>query len=140
MSSTISSIQTFSLYYKHKSVGEFGPLVREDEDLTSTSVRTILSSRYKGKLADFAKSFSDQKAELQYLTQQKAAVTVTAMKGNLETVSTQVEKIFALLDMKSSDEKKAAEFVLAAGGEAMVLNVGHIFNLFANHLTMSAIG
>ena len=94
----------------------------------------IFSTKYKGKLDSFAESFADQKAELKYLTQQKTAATVVAMKGNLESISAQVAKIHALLDMKSPDEKRVTVMVQDAGGEAALLNVSNVSCSFASIL------
>lgn len=85
----------------------------------------MFSTRYKGKLADIAGSFAEHKAELKHLTQQKTAAAVVVMKANLEDVSAQVSKIHALLEAKSSDEKKVAMMVQDAGGEAALLNVSN---------------
>lgn len=96
------------------------------QELTDRLVRMIFSTKYKGKLDRFTESFADYKAELKYLTQQKTVATVVDMKGNLESVSAQVAKIHALLDAKSSDEKKVAVMVRDAGGEAALLNVSNV--------------
>lgn len=87
------------------------------------SVRTIFSTRYKGQLADFAKTFTDQKSELQFLITQKSAATVTAMKGSLDSMTKKMDKLVQFLDKKSPDEQKVADMVASHGGEAAVVGV-----------------
>lgn len=93
----------------------------------------IFASKYKGKLAGYIETFGGQKAELKFLVQQKTAVTVVAMKGSLESVSEQVTKISALLEAKSSEEKRVAEMVRDAGGETALLNVSNVLYCFAKY-------
>jgi hypothetical protein len=92
-------------------------------ELMCYSVRTIFSTRYKGQLADFAKNFTDQKSELQFLITQKSAATVTAMKGSLDSMTKKMDKLVQFLDKKSPDEQKVADMVASHGGEAAVVGV-----------------
>ena len=98
-------------------------IARLDRSHGYLSVRTIFSGRYKGQLADFAKTFTDEKSELQFLITQKSAATVTAMKGNLDGVSKKMDRLVEFLEKKSPDEQKAMDIVARNGGEAAVIGV-----------------
>lgn len=82
-----------------------------------------MSGRYKGKLAGFAQAFTDQKAELQFLIQQKTAVTTSQIKVDIEDVSQKVDKLVAYLNTKTAKEKEITAMVDRRGGEEAVLNV-----------------
>src|SRR2546423_8106353 len=104
------------VYYKHKSVGKtpFSLLQIPIGSLTRRSipVRMVLSARYKGKLTEFAGSFTDEKQELQFLTAQHSATMVTEMSTTLEGVAGQVDKIVAFLDdVKSEKEKHVQDMI-----------------------------
>jgi hypothetical protein len=86
-------------------------------------VRTIFSTRYKGQLATFATTFTDQKSELQFLVNMKSAETVTAMKGSLDSVSKNVDRLVKFLEKKSPGERDAVDMVESRGGAAAVIGV-----------------
>jgi ABC-type hemin transport system substrate-binding protein len=83
----------------------------------------VMSSRYKGQLTEFATTFKDQKKELQFLTQQKVAVSTVKMSSNLETVAEEVKRISAFLEVKSEKEKEVDALVLKVGGTEAVIDV-----------------
>jgi hypothetical protein len=82
----------------------------------------ILSSRYKGKLADFASGFTSQKKDLQFLTTQKTAVNVVEISKNLNTVDVKIDKILAFIEVQSPKEKEVSAMVAKDGGEEAVIN------------------
>lgn len=82
----------------------------------------VLSTRYKGKLAEFASSFTDQKKELQFLTTQKTAVTVVEMSSNLNNVDVKIDKILAFMEVQSPKEKEVSAMIAKDGGEDAVIN------------------
>ena len=83
----------------------------------------VLSSRYKGKLSDFAASFTGQKKELHFLTMQKTAVTTVQMSGNLDNVAAKVDKIVAFLDVQTTKEKEVSAMIAKDGGVDAVIHV-----------------
>jgi hypothetical protein len=82
----------------------------------------ILSSRYKGKLSDFASGFTSQKKDLQFLTTQKTAVNVVEISKNLNTVDAKIDKILAFIEVQSPKEKEVSAMVANDGGEEAVIN------------------
>ncbi|KIM78706.1 hypothetical protein PILCRDRAFT_10927 [Piloderma croceum F 1598] len=104
-------------YYKHKSI-----------------VRTIFSTRYKGQLATFATTFTDQKSQLQFLVNMKSAETVTAMKGSLDTVSKNVDRLIEFLEKKSPGERDVVDMVESRGGAAAVIGDEKLLNSIASKL------
>ena len=87
------------------------------------SVRTILSTRYKGTLATFATSFTDLKHDLESLITEKSAVTVTAEKDTLNGMSKKVDSIVEFLNAKSPGEQEVEDVVERLGGAAAVIGV-----------------
>src|SRR4051794_2117769 len=84
----------------------------------------VLSARYKGKLTEFAGSFTDEKQELHFLTAQHSATMVTEMSTTLEGVAGQVDKIVAFLDdVKSEKEKHVQDMITRNGGPEATVNV-----------------
>ena len=81
-----------------------------------------MSGKYSGELADYAKSFTDQKSDLQFLVIQKSAVTVTAMKGSVDEMSKRMDQLVQFLERKSLQEQKVADIV-DRNGPATVVNV-----------------
>ncbi|ESK93009.1 hypothetical protein Moror_8912 [Moniliophthora roreri MCA 2997] len=106
VSETINGFGNFcDVYYKHRSI-----------------VRTILSSKYKGKLVEFAERFSGQKKQLQSLVSHKSAVSVSKIKGKLEGVAGKIDKVLHIIESQNPKEKEIAELIRKYGGEAVVIN------------------
>ncbi|EKM50987.1 uncharacterized protein PHACADRAFT_151415 [Phanerochaete carnosa HHB-10118-sp] len=77
-------------------------------------VKTLRSKHYKDKLAAYAGDFSDHKKELHLLLSAQSSLTIRDVK-------TEVTKIVALLEAKSSEEQTADRYVHNMGGlEAVV--------------------
>ncbi|KAK0199961.1 hypothetical protein DFS33DRAFT_1278372 [Desarmillaria ectypa] len=91
--SNINAFGNFcDVYYKHKSVG---------------------------KLEEFATIFYDHKSKLQFIVQQKSAVTITTMKSDLGNV----RELLTYLSTKTSKEEEIIEMIRKhPGGEDAVIN------------------
>jgi len=90
----------------------------------------VMSTRYKGQLADFATNFAGQKQELQNLLVQKTSVTTTQMAGTLDNMVDKVDKIVAFLNVKTEKEKKVDSLITKEGGTEAVINVRFSIPLF----------
>ncbi|KAL0579983.1 hypothetical protein V5O48_002067, partial [Marasmius crinis-equi] len=77
------------VYYKHNSI-----------------VRTILSGKYKGKLAEFSQQFSVHKKQLHSLVNSKSAVSISNIKKRIEAVSCKIDDFLKVVETMDPKEKE----------------------------------
>ncbi|KAF9264863.1 hypothetical protein L218DRAFT_943538 [Marasmius fiardii PR-910] len=112
------------VYYKHKSI-----------------VRTILSGKYKGRLAEFSERFSKHKENLQSLVSHKSAVNVSSIKRHLDRVVCKLDAVLEVIETSGAREEEVATLVHRYGGKATVLQndrkLDQLFRALGEELTSS---
>ncbi|KAK1233000.1 hypothetical protein PQX77_003914 [Marasmius sp. AFHP31] len=107
ISKTINEFGNFcenhSVYYKHNSF-----------------IRTILSGKYKGKLAEFSKGFTARKKQLSSLVSHKSALSISNIKSRLDSVSCKIDNVLRAFETMDPKEREVNILVKQLGGESAV--------------------
>ncbi|KAJ7473108.1 hypothetical protein B0H11DRAFT_1342612 [Mycena galericulata] len=122
----------------NKTTQEFGNF-REVYYRHGHFARTLRSTEYRTKLAGFAKTFVDHKAQLQFLLTESSALQITDMNATvggvaakLDTVTAKLDQALAFIARQTPLELSVAKQVQDNGGEKALQNPQFLNELAKN--------